>query len=383
MPSQRAVPLAILFTLALLLCEPFWQSYVSFCALPSQSSILQQERTVRGAVSSKEEVATLPQFLPTKAVLEVEEQAALNMARALRTSAVTMPTGMCSRAIQTSYYCSPGMTSATPLVVLLHGFDSSCLEWRRLAPALETQGVGVLAMDLLGWGFTERPQDVECDFSADAKLRHLEGLLESVLTEQGKRPVALIGTSLGAAFAVGLALARPDLIDGLVLMSPQVYVDGIGPMANLPRPAASLGVGVLGSEPLRSVANWLSYADPVTFATEDAMRIGRLSVLTQGWADSTVDYMLSGGIAVSERIQELSVPVLGIFGRQDGIVEPAPVADRLMRDLSSGNTPVDVRWVEDCGHVPHLEQPAATAGLLTEWLLQQGLLVLDVGRPKL
>jgi pimeloyl-ACP methyl ester carboxylesterase len=276
------------------------------------------------------------------------------------------------------------MSSATPLVVLLHGFDSSCLEWRRLAPALEAQGVGVLAVDLLGWGFTERPQDVACDFSADAKLKNLEGLLDAVLAEQGghKRPVALLGTSLGAAFAVDLALARPELVDGLVLMSPQIYVDGIGPMANLPRPAAALGVSVLGSEPLRSVANWMSYADPATFATEDAMRIGRLSVLTQGWADSTVDYMLSGGIAVSERIKELSLPVLGIFGRQDGIVEPVPAADRLKRDLSSGNSPVDVRWVEDCGHVPHLEQPAATAGLLTEWLQQQGLLQQDAAPPK-
>lgn len=340
---------------------------------------------MRRAVLDQKEVTTLPQFLPTEAVLEVEEEAALNMARALRTSAVTMPTGMCSRPIQTSYYCSPGMSPMTPLVVLLHGFDSSCLEWRRFAPTLEAQGLGVLAVDLLGWGFTERPQDVACDFSADAKLRNLEGLVEAVLAEQGghKRPVVLLGTSLGAAFAVGLALARPDLIDSLVLMSPQVYVDGIGPMASLPRPAAALGVGVLGSEPLRSLANWLSYADPATFATDDAMRIGRLSVLTQGWADSTVDYMLSGGIAVSERIKELSMPVLGIFGRQDGIVEPAPVADRLMRELSSGNNPVDVRWVENCGHVPHLEQPAATAGLLTEWLQQRAVLESDASPPKL
>ena len=48
-------------------------------------------------------------------------------------------------------------TSATsgPALVLVHGFDSSALEFRRLLPELERRGVRAYAYDVAGWGLTE------------------------------------------------------------------------------------------------------------------------------------------------------------------------------------------------------------------------------------
>ena len=54
----------------------------------------------------------------------------------------------------------------------------------------------------------------------------------------------LLGASLGSAAAVDFALAYPEAVAALVLVSPQCYTDGIGPMATLPRPLARLGVAV-------------------------------------------------------------------------------------------------------------------------------------------
>ena len=51
-------------------------------------------------------------------------------------------------------------------LVLLHGFDSSCLEWRRLMPQLDTQGldeVDVYALDIFGWGFSGTSSDGSLD----------------------------------------------------------------------------------------------------------------------------------------------------------------------------------------------------------------------------
>jgi hypothetical protein len=48
-----------------------------------------------------------------------------------------------------------------------------------------------------------------------------------------------------------------------------------GPGAALPNFAAKAGIKVLGSKPLRSLANQIAYYDKKQFATEDAMRIGR------------------------------------------------------------------------------------------------------------
>ena len=56
--------------------------------------------------------------------------------------------------------------------VLLHGFDSSCLEYRRLFPLLERRAE-TWALDLLGWGFTDADDGGIGDYSPEAKRAHL------------------------------------------------------------------------------------------------------------------------------------------------------------------------------------------------------------------
>jgi pimeloyl-ACP methyl ester carboxylesterase len=88
--------------------------------------------------------------------------------------------------------------------------------------------------------------------------------------------MTLLGASLGGAIALDFALAHPDAVARLVLVDPQALIDGLGPMAAAPRWLAAAGVAVLGSAPLRRAANKMAYHDVETFATEDAMRVGRL-----------------------------------------------------------------------------------------------------------
>jgi hypothetical protein len=55
-----------------------------------------------------------------------------------------------------SYSYWPSLTrSKVPPVVLIHGFDSSNLEFRRLGSRLAALGVDTYAVDLLGWGYTQ------------------------------------------------------------------------------------------------------------------------------------------------------------------------------------------------------------------------------------
>ena len=66
-------------------------------------------------------------------------------------------------------------TSKAPVktpIVLLHGFDSSALEYRRLAPLIATTGRDVYIPDMLGWGFNDQ-KDVKT-FDPEAKLEHLK-----------------------------------------------------------------------------------------------------------------------------------------------------------------------------------------------------------------
>ena len=75
-----------------------------------------------------------------------------------------------------------GSASGSEPVLLLHGFDSSCLEFRRLAPLLTPQAT-VLVPDLYGFGFSPRPTQGEV--TPTGVLQHLELLLEAACERLG------------------------------------------------------------------------------------------------------------------------------------------------------------------------------------------------------
>lgn len=213
--------------------------------------------------------------------------------------------------------------SSVPLI-LIHGFDSSCLEYRRLGARLADRGVDVYAVDLLGWGYTQL-ENVN-DFSANAKVEALNGFVEKVL---GGRPYCVAGASLGGAASIELASANPDLCQGLVLIDAQGFTDGVGPMASLPKPLAQAGVQVLKSIPLRSSANQMSYFDKEKFATDEAVTIGRLHCLRDGWSDALVNFMLSGGFSPSQKVATIEAPSLVLWGRQDTILDGSEFASKV------------------------------------------------------
>ena len=254
-------------------------------------------------------------------------------------------------------------TSNLPLI-LLHGFDSSCLEYRRLGSKLATRGVDTYAVDLLGWGFTQL--EGVASFSAASKVEALESFAKTVLNGT---PFAVAGASLGGASAIELASANPGLCAALILIDAQGFVDGVGPMAALPKPIAQLGVQVLKSIPLRQSANKMSYFDPATFATNDAMRIGRLHCTREGWSDALVSFMLSGGFSPSQKVSKIEAPSLVVWGRQDGILNGNEFANKFVETLPRAQ----LRWIEECGHVPHLEKPDETADVIAEFLTSNAL----------
>jgi pimeloyl-ACP methyl ester carboxylesterase len=129
-------------------------------------------------------------------------------------------------------------------ILLIPGFDSSLLEFRRLGPQLALEGIEVYAVDLLGFGFTqfENIQDV----SANAKVTTLSNFwkaLHAATTEDDisySRNFVVAGASLGGAAAIELAAIATRSINnpvkGMVCIDAQGFVDGVGPMANLPGP---------------------------------------------------------------------------------------------------------------------------------------------------
>ena len=129
-------------------------------------------------------------------------------------------------------------------------------------------------------------------------------------------------------------------------------------MGMLPTPIAKAGVDILKTRWLRSGANKMAYFDQ-KYATDDAQNVGRLHTLLPQWNDATLSFMRSGGFRVVEKIPQLKTKTMVLWGRGDKILEPEN-AERFEREIND----CELVWVEESGHVPHLERPDFTCAQL-------------------
>jgi pimeloyl-ACP methyl ester carboxylesterase len=176
--------------------------------------------------------------------------------------------------------------------------------------------------------------------------------------------LVLVGASLGGAIALDFAAAYPAEVSKLLLIDAQGFIDGAGPMGGFPEPIARLGVKVLGAKGLRQVANKLSYFDKVRFATEDAMLVGRLPVLCEGWEDSNLNYMSTGGFTPSVLVPKVACPTLVLWGANDEILDPKLYAQRFVDEMPNAR----LTMIPECGHVPHLEKPEVAAKAIADFI---------------
>ncbi|CAJ1447066.1 unnamed protein product, partial [Effrenium voratum] len=287
---------------------------------------------------------------------EIEEDLALQAAERYQAVPLELPAWVSEQPV-TAAFLGPARPSLekTPLL-LLHGFDSSALEFRRLLPRLERLGFEVYLLDLLGWGFGGK-EGVK-DFSPKAKREHIFAFWSQHL---GSRPAVLGGGSLGGGIAMDFAVAHPQAVEKLILLNPQGFIDGAPKVG----PLGFLGIKVLGSWPLRWMANQMGYFDKETYATEDAVRVGRLHVDVDGWEEASLDYLNSGGYTLSPLVSQVSVPTLMLWGEKDEILNVEEQVPRFQAELSC---PVQLQWIKDSGHVPHLEKPEETAAAIAEFL---------------
>jgi pimeloyl-ACP methyl ester carboxylesterase len=101
-----------------------------------------------------------------------------------------------------------------PLIVLVHGVyaGASSYEYRKLFPLLAAQH-HVVAFDLLGCGLSDRPN---LGYSAEL---FTEQIIDA-LAEAGDEPATLVGSSLGAAFAIRAAARTTRRVENLVAICP-------------------------------------------------------------------------------------------------------------------------------------------------------------------
>ncbi len=239
-----------------------------------------------------------------------------------------------------------------PPLLLLHGFDSSFLEFRRLVPLLREK-FQLFIPDLFGFGFSPRPP--QANYGPEAVLLHLDALLEQLNAD---RPIGVIGASMGGAVAVELARRQPDAIGALLLLAPAGLTGRPMPVPPL---LDRLGAWFLGRPGVRRGLCRQAFADPDGQVGPPEEQIASLHLQCPGWAEALAAFARSGGFAGCGAPLPPQ-PLHVIWGADDRILRPPlkQAAETLLQHPAE--------TFEACGHLPHIDQPQRVADRCLELL---------------
>jgi pimeloyl-ACP methyl ester carboxylesterase len=282
-----------------------------------------------------------------------------SIALASKIQCIPVQTSLCAEAIATTYvHQGEGQGQGQPPILLLHGFDSSVLEFRRLLPLLAAQ-TQAWAVDLLGFGFTERPDNLE--ISTLAIRQHLYHFWETTI----QQPVILVGASMGGAAAIDFALTFPEIVNKLVLIDSAGYRSGPALGKALIQPLGHWATEKFLRKPsVRQKISEKAYFDP-RFASPDAQRCAALHLDCPNWSKALISFTRSGGYrSVRSHLSHLQLPTLILWGAADRILGTKD-AECFRKAIPQSK----LIWIPDCGHVPHLEKPDAIASAILEFRL--------------
>ena len=249
-------------------------------------------------------------------------------------------------------------------ITFVHGLAGSTATWLLVAaPIAAALGRRVLALDLAGFGRTAAPDD-------GATLDVNTAIVRDLVDEIG--PTVLVGTSMGGAIVIRVAVERPALVEGLVLVNPAVprprgNRDGLTRQLKLastlaPRfaqPLLERRAHALGPERFVDSALDVVLADPAELPHDVRERLVELAAARHEDDTAMESYVLAAGslyrylaTAAPRDLDLVRVPTLVMHGTEDRMV---PVS--WVRAVIGRRTDWHYREYADCGHVPPLEVP--------------------------
>ncbi|MDX1448585.1 MAG: alpha/beta hydrolase [Acidimicrobiia bacterium] len=241
------------------------------------------------------------------------------------------------------------------LVVLLPGAGDLRTEHRFVAAPLAAAGFRVVTADLPGHGESPLAESYTVTSTAQALIELIETL--------GGGPAVVVGCSFAPAAAVWAATDRPDLIDGVVAISPHFHADDsfkgrLQTMAIRWLLRGSLAAKLWG----KLYASWYKTNPPADLEAE----IGRMKRMLSesGRRKAVRDTLTAGRSGMDERMRNLTVPALVVFGSlDDHFAYPVAEANEVAEILGG-----EALVVDGAGHYPHVERPEVVVDAVLDFL---------------
>jgi pimeloyl-ACP methyl ester carboxylesterase len=255
-----------------------------------------------------------------------------------------------------------------PTMVFVHGLSGSWPNWLEQLPVFAREH-RVIAMDLPGFGHSPMPAET---ITISLYARILDSLLEAL----GVSAATLVGNSMGGFVSAELAIAFPQRVERLVLISAagiSTYrhrgAERIEPYLRRAAPIVAAYTGwtatrsdwIARRRGLRNLA--LGFVTrhpgrlPAPLAAEQIRGAGKPGFMQALRAN--LDY------PVRERLPEIACPTLIVWGDEDKVI---PVSDASVFEELIPNSRKVI--FEDTGHMAMLERPGAFNELLAEFVAE-------------
>jgi pimeloyl-ACP methyl ester carboxylesterase len=291
-----------------------------------------------------------PSFLPSQ-VNQLKDSQARAFVESIEI--IALATSLSQQPILTTYIHKG--RGGTP-ILLLHGFDSSILEFRLLLPLLAAQNQ-TWAVDLLGFGFTQRQKQIK--YSPTVIKIHLYEFWKTLINQ----PIVLVGASMGGAAALDFTLTYPSVVKSLVLINSLGYTCAPAFSKYLFPPFDLLAVEYLRQR-LQLAFNLGSILANLDSKMLLAIQCAMLHQQMPLWHDAMISYVKTGGYTdLSNRIAQVDKPTLILWGEADDMLPPED-AEKFHQDIANSK----LIKLNNCGHAPQLEQPQMTSQHILQFL---------------
>ena len=248
-------------------------------------------------------------------------------------------------------------------VVLVHGFASSLETWSGVIPEL-AKSHRVIALDLKGFGWTDRPPPAEADAASAYSPKAEAHLILGLLNQRGVERAAFVGHSWGSSVTLALAMAAPERVSRIALYDAWVYEDQLPSFFVMSR-ADGLGETLfsLFYKERADERLALAFYDP-RFVTEALAEDVERSLERPGTLAAALAAVRGQRYAeVEGRYRTIDKPTLLLWGRED-VVTTLPYGERLAKELPQAKLVVYPR----CGHFPMIEALHASNAELVRFL---------------
>jgi pimeloyl-ACP methyl ester carboxylesterase len=248
-----------------------------------------------------------------------------------------------------------------PPLILVHGYLASHAAWHAVLAPLAAR-FRVIAPDLPGFGESERPPPARYPYTTAAFAESLVDLIAALDVNRA----SIVGHRMGSAIGLAMAVAYPDLVDKLVVVSPELYPRR--PSA-WERAATAPVVGGLLFKQLGGQGLFLRYFDPWS------PPVLPVSARVLDWIDAfgapaareaahATMLAFADRRSLLARLSRATAPTLVCAGGRDDATRLAH-ARRLARDLPAGRLELF-----DTGSSPEDERPEEFARRVTGFLVE-------------